>query len=137
MDADTLCNQLAPDGREMVAWLSDDSTLAIDRLGSATGPWVRRDNQQVLLNRISISESSLEMPIELDETGEPGVGSVWTGTNSDISIRFNCDDWNGTGQAIIGDPLSQNEWTASQQTTCVGNHHIYCFELAATTGRGL
>src|SRR5690606_20216321 len=83
--ADEICNELARNAGlsgSYIAWLSDTSVNARDRIGSARG-WVRRDGRPFAATVEDLIGYSVLYPLLIDEKGERTTESwVWTGTRS-------------------------------------------------------
>src|SRR5689334_7241626 len=63
-----------------IAWLSDTTTNAIDRVVNDVGPWVRLDGTLVFANKAQM-RSLPSAPIDVDEFGQvTHAEGVWTGT---------------------------------------------------------
>lgn len=83
--ADALCQNAAAAASlegSYVAWLSDFSNDAIDRI-TGDGPWYDLADQRVFANHAALSTSPL-VAIDVDETGETLSigGRVWTATSA-------------------------------------------------------
>jgi hypothetical protein len=117
--ADAIC-QAAADagdarlaGRTYVAWLSDTSSDALDRLGDASG-WIRLDGKPFALRRDDLLGTSapIRYPARLDENGvdlgttvsspsDLGV-ATGTGTNGRLFPGEHCDDWSDATEPYFG-----------------------------------
>jgi hypothetical protein len=136
--ADAKCNAAAATaslGGSFVAWLSDATTSAKDRVTGA-GPWHRVGTTTVVFaNRASLTTGPV-VPITVTEAGLAATaGSVWTGTKTDGTKApgDNCNNWSagGTG-AMIGSFTSTSQWTESGQfNNCLQStvNRLYCFEI--------
>ncbi|HEY2387755.1 MAG TPA: hypothetical protein VGK30_12400 [Candidatus Binatia bacterium] len=136
---DTAC-QTAATGAGLpgtwVAWLSDGSTDAKSRLGTARG-FVRTDGAPFGDTVASISSNPhILNTIHLDEHGaNVGTVTVWTGTDGDgTKSSSTCANWTSTsGSATIGSTgAGPDAWTASITQSCNAPRHLYCFETDKT-----
>jgi hypothetical protein len=156
--ADAECNRLAATNnlfanQHFVAWISDSTTDAKSRLGTANG-WVRPDNRPVAVSLDALLVGKMLNPLRLDEAGRDLVADhmvfVATGTNRDgtLSSGYTASDWkdaSATGYYIAGDAMTTATlWTGGGIFPVVGyNAHLYCFaidldrpvEVAKETGR--
>jgi hypothetical protein len=140
LSGDVVCQQVAEqaglEGR-FVAWLSDESTDAIDRV-RGDGPFVRMDGEVLFPDRASLAGPTLA-PINMNELGEvfgcgSGTTKVWTGTRNDGRWGlYDCVGWTSRDDdfdAMLGDICIPDEW--SERTgglrSCDGPYPIYCFE---------
>jgi hypothetical protein len=140
--ADEICNERAAAANlpgTYVAWLSDSTADARDRLGSASG-WIRtRDDRPVANTVDDIVTGHLLFPITFDEFGnfinhEP----IRTGTGGDGRV-FNqsgyttCNDWTmgDSGQQSMAGYTSANSemFTFMTSTNCASMHRHYCFGI--------
>jgi hypothetical protein len=116
-----------------IAWLSTDTTNAIDRLTS-DGPWATmNDDTPVFMSKAAIASGALA-PIDRDENGDVVMFGldVWTGTASDGSASGkDCYSWGSgadTGTAGRLD-LAGSSWTDASDLLCNGPFaRVYCFE---------
>lgn len=134
---DNICNTAAEDaqlGGTWVAWLSDSTTDAFDRVPDV-GPWYLVDETtKIFDDKVSIGDSPLD-PIERDELGVANPGQVWTGTNNaGINTTLNCSDWT-TNQGSFTDSafrgtmgFSGLAWTSAKLEPCNMTARLYCFE---------
>ena len=141
--ADAKCNlaALAGDlGGTWVAWLSDSTTDAIDRIPDV-GPWFLVNGYTaVFAGKAQLAGNPLAY-LPIDEMGDrmsqtEGQGRfVWTGTVAGGTRGATCADWTDatigeTGTA--GDLLyTDGRWTDGEQPaqeSCNLLHHLYCFE---------
>ena len=87
--ADAICNQLAAAsthprvaGRKFVAWLSDDTRSPSTSMVRGTKGYVRPDGARIAADYAQLTGGgALEMPIEIDEDGQPRQGEVWSATS--------------------------------------------------------
>jgi hypothetical protein len=139
--ADLVCQSLATDAHlpgpsSFVAYLSDSSTDAIDRI-TVEGPFRRVDGVIVASQRNDLAAGVSSLPslladIELDDLGVPHSGSVATGTDSLGNATENtCLDWAGVGHnprrtsGLVND--STSAWVdAGDLLHCDTNFRFYC-----------
>jgi len=158
--ADDACQALATAAGlpgTYVAWLSDPSHDAKDRLGTAEG-WIRTDGRLfapstaglVGLCNTSQLASGVRYPPSLDESGHAVAADalVVTGTTmfGEAGVaqiegeEGTCDGWTATtGRALAGYAWSGcGMWTSGAGVACDGaTAHLYCFgtDHRATTTR--
>ena len=136
---DAKCNEIASaaginnaTGDGYIAWISDSTSLASARLGSARG-WVRRDGRAFADTLTALLVSYRQWnPISLDEYGSPvSYAFAWTGTRSDgtLASGYTCTDWSsGTGYGTWGYVrYGLGFWTSTGSMVC-GNApaHLIC-----------
>lgn len=143
---DAICQALAagaslPNASKFKAFLSTDSTNAIDRITS-DGPWVRPDGVPVAANKAALGQMTLFTGLAVTEKlGHlygygVGQGNAWTGTTIGGALvnGSTCSGWTvttGNGVASMandagGDTVSwSNEWPIACSTSTA---HLYCFE---------
>lgn len=136
--ADEICNQLAADAGlpgTYVAWLSDSSTNAIDRLGNANG-WLRTDGRIFARSREALANpKQIVHPLILDENQEPVDSYVFTGTEKDGTRSENsCSDWTSEasdeGAVMVGKTAYVgDQWTGPLTVWCSMAHPIYCLGI--------
>jgi hypothetical protein len=140
--ADTKCNHAALSadlGGTWVAWLSDSSVDAIDRIPDV-GPWYLVNGYTVVFHSKAHLEGNPVAHLAMDESGttvgQGGQGRyVWTGTALGGVKGTHCSDWTDNSvanSATIGDLQSTEQaWTESiepLQNSCNLFHRLYCFE---------
>lgn len=145
LGADARCAEAATrgrlDGGRWVAWLSDATTNAIDRI-EHTGPYHLLDGRQVVANRAQLASGSLTTPILLDEYGTRVNNAivVWTGTLSNGLGGDHCDGWSKNGALVFGVAGTLDQATARWTQNggpgpgfpswgCQTQSRLYCFEL--------
>lgn len=135
--ADAVCKMVADavpslNGRTWTAWLSDDSTDAIDRVTDQ--PYFLVDGTQVVDGSADLAANNLQHAIDLDEAGMAFEFStyVWTGTHADGTVvtDAHCSGWGSTtGVGQVGLTLTGSQWTNADTTlTCDDWAQLYCFE---------
>ncbi len=99
--ADTLCQTFADNANlpgTYLAWLSDDTVSPATRMTQPTTPYVRTDGMQIAPNWTGLVDGSIDVPINLTETGAPGpVGSGCESKVGDLPV------WSGT--TLLGESL--------------------------------
>ncbi len=148
--ADAICQLYAEAGAlggTWIAWISDASTDAIDRV-PGEGPWKNLLGIEVFRNRASLQVSSPLASLAYDEQGNERPGHAWTGTDEmgqrarsdDLENDQMCRNWTFGGDtsdwvtAYIGDPssLDGRAWThddwIGMYPVCSGEHALLCFE---------
>jgi hypothetical protein len=137
---DVNCNKLATDAGinnetddAYVAWVSDEDSLALDRLGTTARGWVRLDGKPVVDTVEDLLAGKLIHTIRLDETGMLHDNEiVGTGTLADGSAApDNCNNWqseaNGYDFAYGKDSGGPTYWTESGVRPCNIGIQFYCF----------
>jgi len=136
--ADALCSAAAQSAGlpgTFVAWLSDSTTNAIDRLAGSRG-WVRTDGLPFADTPNGIVTGELFNPLDVDEHGIviSLSDAVWTGTGADGHLGADCNDWTSSSATIGYSGRDLPDFTAAMESnyTCgTSQAHLYCFE----TGR--
>ena len=137
-------------GASYIAWLSDSTTDAKDRLENIFTNLVTVNGALVALDLADLIDGDIASPINLDETEavactpnglgcDPGA-LVWTGTLDDGTAHFdNWDDWtrscaDGSGQGLVGHTVDTNGgWTEFISDDC-GLGRLYCFPVVVSVG---
>lgn len=153
LGGDKLC-QVAADsvnlGGTFKAWLSDETTAAIDRI-AGNGPWVNMKGEVVFNNRATLALGPLK-PILWDERGNnttPQGSSwtnVWTGSNASgqlyngpasgtfgSNVKGDCSGWSSSAlNGVYGSYGMNNStgtnWTEDYAADCHTQRPLYCFE---------
>ena len=134
--ADLICAEFADaEGLpgEYVAWLSDQTTDAWERLSGARG-WVRLDGRPFADRPADIQSNRLYYPVTLDESGaEVRDAFVVTGTASGgLASGTDCSGWSdlaGTYQKGVVGALG-SEWTAGGgPLPCSQEARLLCFGI--------
>lgn len=134
---DAICNSLAGAaglGGTFVAWLSDGTTDAKDRLTGA-GPFVGVQGFPIAADVADLTDG-LVGSISRDENNQPvNVTGVWTGTHWDgTAYGLDCVGWtsNTNGGSVRGRSgnkgTSGTSWTSFADASCFSKRHLYCFE---------
>lgn len=134
---DAICNTLAGAaglGGTFVAWLSDSTTDAKDRLTGA-GPFVSVTGFLIGNDVVDLTDG-LVGAISRDENNQPvSVTGVWTGTHWDGTwYGLDCQAWtsNMNGGSVRGRSgnkgSSGTSWTSFADGVCFSKRHLYCFE---------
>ena len=120
------------------AWLSDDSTSAIDRIADV-GPWYSTSGAKLFNSRASLTTLP-SMPIDRDEFGfaQQNHNYVWTGTLAGgraAGPGKNCNGWTASGSPAtgsVGNSGLTDGWTSTSSLGepffCNNTYNIYCFE---------
>jgi hypothetical protein len=135
--ADSECNRLASEAArplpgEFVAYLSDDETVAPERLGAASG-WIRPDGRVFAETVDDITQGAVIHPPLLNESGGAiGIGEiVRTGTKDDGDQGgSNCYNWTSAsvGQGYAGYAASTSQFAGKFfDYGCGAPSRIYCF----------
>jgi len=114
-----------------VAWLSDTSTDARDRVHNG-GPYQNvADNSKIADDLTDLTDGSLDSTI-LNLSGGTEGTSVWTGTYPDGTINpvSHCSDWTSTtGSGNYGTAdFTNTNWTQSGGVICDGARRLYCLQ---------
>ena len=138
---DTICQARAtarsiPNAANFKAWLSDDTTNAIDRLTSA-GPWYRMDGVKVADSKADLTDQTLFTAISYTEMGayiDVPYYNVWTGTG-DNGARLagsTCSNWGNSTSGVNGiegfATIADSNWTSWAAYSCDHVAALYCFE---------
>jgi hypothetical protein len=132
---DELCNQAAAAaglGGIWIAWLSDGTTDAIDRIQDV-GPWYRLDGAEVFASKAALTGNPL---VELWVTEKCTISdlAVWTGTLSNGTKAANtCNDWRSSasdqhGLCGFANTTTQDKWSEGTTPLCDHAYNLYCFE---------
>ena len=136
-------------GGNWVAWMSDTTNNAIDRIKNDVGPWHRLDGFLVFANKAQMKMLP-SAPIDVDENGlTTHAEGVWTGTlvggtsasaappTDGGPFSANCEQWFTSG---MNDPppgpfgrsgsvdFKDQSWTDQGQVSCQQLQRIYCIE---------
>jgi hypothetical protein len=150
--ADSQCVTLAGVagiGGQWVAWMSDTTNDAIDRVKNDIGPWFRLDGTLVFANKEQMKMFP-SAPIDVDENKlVTHAEGVWTGTlvgglsatsappTDGGPFSANCEQWftsgmNDTPPGPFGRSGSvdfkDKSWTDQLQVSCAQLQRIYCIE---------
>jgi hypothetical protein len=135
--ADYICNTLAGAaglGGTFVAWLSDSTADARDRLTGA-GPFVTLQGHTVATDVADLTDGLIGS-ISRDEYNDPpDISGVWTGTNPDGTwYGLDCLGWtsNVNGGSVLGrrgnKATTSTSWTSFSNNVCFSKRHLYCFQ---------
>lgn len=118
-----------------VAWISDSTSNAVTRLGSARG-FVRVDGAPFADTVADLTAGKLFSPLRVTETGTviSDVG-VMTGTLAQGTVGTDtCSDWTGVGSALGGAVrFGPPTWTSFLSISCATPRRIYCFMKTRST----
>jgi len=116
------------------AWLSTDSSSAVDRMAPG-GPYVTPAGDQVADNLADMTDGTLDSPIDDDENGTAvGNREVWTGTlPNGLAAGLDCLDWTSaatTEYASVGNTnYGDYKWTYIYAQFCNRtNVSLYCVQ---------
>ena len=145
---DAICRNLAaaahlPAPHAFVAWLSDSTTDARDRLTTANVPYRRVDHYRIAVSRADLLDGTTGNSLNVNERGEYlGESNFelfdWTGTGADgTATADTCDDWTADagpaeGQFGILGMAHSTRWTDTGAATCGSNNSLYCFSTVVT-----
>ena len=137
---DAICQKLADDAGlqgEFMAWLSDSSIAAEDRLARSAESYLRVDGVRVAENWSDLTTPPyLENPISINERGLSNAQLlVFTGTRVDGTAALwgnTCDDWGSDDQAhetTVGSSGHPDfSWTEQGVGPCGSPFSLYCFQ---------
>ena len=140
--ADAQCQALADDAGlagTYVAWLSDSTTDAVDRLADARG-WRRPDGLPFADDVDDIVAGRVWYPLLVDETGTANAQPrfVLTATNPVGTLHgpSTCDDWDYYNPlappefvAVGRSDHNAGFWTSGGAGNCQGSYALYCFGI--------
>lgn len=124
-----------PNAARFVAWLSDGTTGAIDRI-AGEGPWTRPDGVRIAETRAELAAGMLLAPLDVTEAGAyvagdaPGAGA-WTGTAvGGKPSGASCEGWTSASGGAIGTAslVDDVRWSATVDTSCSAAFALYCLE---------
>ncbi len=146
--ADAICQRVGstafPGSAGWVAWLSDSTTDARDRIGDpgSGGDYVRATDPTTVIadDLADLTDNSLGNAVDLDETGASASATVFTGTlgSGVVAVNQTCNDWTaGTFGPLVRlghSDFANQSWTDSApgSAICDQRGRIYCFEDPAT-----
>jgi hypothetical protein len=119
------------------AWLSDNTTNAVDRLEHAPVPYlsVRGYGTIIAQNWDDLVDGALANPIRFDEYGRLVTDRVWTGTMSDgTKAGSDCSGWTSAKSTVKGSYGLSSDltslWTDNQppDKSCSQKLRLYCVE---------
>ncbi len=144
---DLRCNQLASAaginnaaGDAFVAWMSDDNSNVLSRLGATASGWVRMDGRVFAADRNKLLGGQILNGVRYSQVGgDMGDQPVLTGTRSDGSTAGtqHCSNWTvDTGSGLLmGVSMSgPSAWTGDTGTSCVFDQPVMCLMRTVTTG---
>ncbi len=151
--ADAQCQSLADSSGvngTFVAWMSDSTADAKDRITQNSGAYVLLDGTLIADSFADLIDGSLYNPIDITENSTSlsdqadWAAQVWTGSESDGSLAATgnfststCFDWtsnttytlNNPVGGIIGSTYSDaTGWSTNYAGKCNFERHFYCFE---------
>jgi hypothetical protein len=118
------------------AWISLGNGQGQSPISLVTKPLFLRDCTPVLTSAASYKQNkALQHAINLDESGNPVTGAVWTGTRADGTSAgqdATCADWTVSNQnrnATVGSASASDEtWTNKESVACDTTAHLYCVQ---------
>lgn len=134
--ADAICRgQATAAGLEgdFVAWLSTIGSSVADRLVQSSDPYVLVDGTLIAEDWADLVDGSILARINLDASGTPRGGDVWTGTLA-TGGSFTDNDCAGFTSASAGFGLcgstatAASQWTENITPACGTSLRLYCFE---------
>jgi hypothetical protein len=120
-------------GGTWIAWLSDSTTNALDRIAS-DGPWYTLDGHLAFAHKAELAGAA-RASIEIDQAGSVvAASSYWTGTRTGgTKGDATCRDWtssNDADEGIWGNGRSADQWTETKHPAgCLGAVNLLCIEL--------
>jgi hypothetical protein len=119
-------------GGEWVAFLSDSGANALDRISD--GVFVRVDGERLGDSVADLFDGSIEVPLNIDESGAATGQRAWTGTVEDGSTHAAlCSDWTTSGASPRGRAgaatRTDEHWASYYGYHCNETHSLYCFEV--------
>lgn len=136
---DEICEELAeasslPSGR-YIAWLSDSTTDAKDRLGDASG-WLRPDGRPFAASQADLLSENILYPISMDENGEMlaswEVGFTGTDKKGERTTHH-CDDWTSREISKLyygGSPhAGGGGWSQDSSGPCTTARRLICLQI--------
>ena len=126
---DAKCNALAKSANlpgTYVAWLSDSSTSARERLTPGAGPFVRVDGIVIAEDIPDLLDGNITNPISITEKGKPFQPMVWTGTDASGTGEngFYCADWSMSSTAVKA--IYGKAGRVDKSWTDIGTRNINC-----------
>ncbi len=140
--ADSKCQSSADSvnlGGSWIAWISNSSTAARDRLTHAAVPYKMLDGAIVANNWADLVDGAISSRINVTEHLTSLVSTcVFTATQSDgssastrTSYNGDCNNWSSTSDAngvLAGQTSNLSGWTDSCGAWCWQSNPLYCFE---------
>lgn len=132
--ADRLCNDLADAAGlpgTYVAFLSDETVSALDRLVGANG-WIRTDRRPFARNLDDLINWNprLQFPLNLDENGVERAHDALVFIGQDTE-NANCSNWTSEVGQVRAGTVGRNssEWRSGKLSHCSSERPIYCFGI--------
>jgi hypothetical protein len=138
--ADTVCQTEATAAGfqgTFKAWLSDNASNAIDRIGADSGPWIRTDGHPLSMDLPTFLLGQVLVPLWFNASGVKAVtGKVWTDTLANgtyYSAILHCANWTlNTGMGGNGEIVASGTgWSNFGSIGCGELNHLYCFQTGA------
>jgi hypothetical protein len=136
---DDICSSVAQAGGlgtgPWVAWLSDGTTNAIDRVAIDRSPWQLTDGTVAVASYVQLTMNQpLFHAIDMDQNMDQVPASfVWTGTQvTGVTSPEHCFAWSSVDAADAGQVGSSDAvdsaWTDFMDRACDTTARLYCFE---------
>jgi hypothetical protein len=137
--ADTACTDVADTAGltgTWTAWLSDNTTDAVDRIFDGAVPYQLINGTIVANNLTDLTDGTLDSPILIDESGNVVTGNleVWTatsanGTNPGVAscLEWTTSDVAESGRVGRADEVDANWTDTGVENTCEVFNRLYCF----------
>ena len=118
---------------EFRAWLSTLASPVSGRLVESTVPYVLVDGTVIADDWDDLTDDSIQAPIDLDATGQPRGGDVWTGTlpSGEPYDGGDCDGFtsDSSGISLCGSTqFVDTRWSAAQTPSCSTRLRLFCIE---------
>ncbi|MCC6997269.1 MAG: choice-of-anchor D domain-containing protein [Deltaproteobacteria bacterium] len=125
-------------GNAYIAWISDDNSRALTRLGAARN-FVRMDGRVFtndLASTLSLTDRRQYNSLIYDETGArvPNDSFVRTGMDSDGTPNGHCENWTGGGNQGYGS-MPNSRWHINGGIGCTQPYPVYCM-MKSFSGAG-
>lgn len=134
--ADAKC-QASADYEELggawIAWLSDSTTNALDRVTS-DGPWYTLDGHLAFSHKSELAGKPRAVILIDQAEGHVAASSYWTGTRlGGTNDAPNCLNWTSSSdldEGLWGNGGSLDDWTAAKHPgSCLVALNLLCLEL--------
>jgi hypothetical protein len=140
--ADAICAARAADAGLpgfYMAWLSDSTTSAADRLIHNPGPYRMPDGTTIATSWADLTDGAILSPIDADENGTAILEDreAWTNTNADGTLSYSdpeegCQDWtdgtDGPSGSVGETDEADGEWTFSHSDHCQHERRLLCVQ---------
>ena len=135
--ADAACQTLAEAeamGGHWRAFIADPNT-GLARHSMLGGPYLRMDAASIADDWDDLTDGEIDVPLNIDETGQMVGGNVWTGLSN--GGNSTCADWTYNGNGCLeGSPcgvggesnLTDDHWDGFFVYHCDSTFRLYCVE---------